>query len=71
MDVFGVTITGDHQTQAQHRFYGIGGDARSALILAEVAATQTGWTNISVEDVSRLGPVEFRQLSPEELKEPS
>ena len=68
MSIFGVTITGDHKELATRRFYGVALDASMAIYMATLAAKDSGWTNISVDDLSLLGPVAFTQLS-EDLAE--
>ena len=61
MYIFGVTITGAHESLASHRFYGTATDAESAILLATRRARKEGFASTRVDDVSLLGDLEFAQ----------
>lgn len=61
MNVFGVTIDGTHDTMARRRYFGLAGEASTAILLAKRAAIADGFSNPRVDDLSCLGTLTFSE----------
>jgi hypothetical protein len=59
MNVYGITISGKHPDFFNKRFYGVSQDIDNAMISCISNAKTNGWTNIVIEDVNLLGPLDF------------
>ena len=59
MNVYSVTVGGDHATLASERFFGIADGPRKAMALAELAADAAGWKNVRVAELTWQGTVAF------------
>ena len=57
--VYGITITGNHPDLFYKRFYGVAIHLDDALILIQEKAESDGWSEIEIEDITRLGELSF------------
>jgi hypothetical protein len=68
--VYGITISGKHPDFLQKRYFGVAINLDDAMNLVQEKAESDGWSQIDLEDVSRLGDLSFaRWLSEDEQME--
>ena len=59
LSIFGVTVRGMHPDFVFKRYYGLAVSIESAMEMAHTKALTEGWKQIELDDVSKIGPIDF------------
>jgi hypothetical protein len=59
LSIYGVTVRGMHPDFVFKRYFGLAASIESAMEMAHEQALADGWFEIELDDVSKLGPVDF------------
>ena len=57
--IFGVTVRGKHPCLISKRYFGLSSCIGKAIEMAKEPALADGWEEIQVEDVNRIGRIDF------------
>ena len=59
LSIFGVSVRGIHPDFITKRYYGLACSIESAIEMANNQALLDGWTQVELDDISKIGTIDF------------